>query len=90
MTMDRRDFVKSAAMAAAVAAAQGGAARAAAPAMAALDDVTWDKAPCRFCGTGCHVRVGAPGTARVVSIAGDANGGRQQGPALCKGLPRGP
>ena len=20
--------------------------------------MTWDKAPCRFCGTGCHVQVG--------------------------------
>jgi nitrate reductase NapA len=34
-------------------------------------DVTWDKAPCRFCGTGCHVQVGVR-DGRVVAIAGDA------------------
>ncbi len=30
----------------------------------------WDKAPCRFCGTGCHVRVGVK-EGRVVGIQGD-------------------
>jgi nitrate reductase NapA len=33
-------------------------------------DVTWNKAPCRFCGTGCHVQVGVRG-GRVVAVAGD-------------------
>ncbi|RMF42857.1 MAG: nitrate reductase, partial [Planctomycetota bacterium] len=32
--------------------------------------VTWQKAPCRFCGTGCHVRVGTL-DGRVVAIQGD-------------------
>lgn len=32
--------------------------------------VTWNKAPCRFCGTGCHVQVGTK-NGKVVSIAGD-------------------
>ncbi len=32
--------------------------------------VKWDKAPCRFCGTGCHVQVGTE-NGRVVAIAGD-------------------
>ena len=34
------------------------------------DGITWDKAPCRFCGTGCHVRVGVRND-RVVAIEGD-------------------
>jgi nitrate reductase (cytochrome) len=34
------------------------------------DGVRWDKAPCRFCGTGCHVRVGVK-DGRVVAVQGD-------------------
>lgn len=36
--------------------------------------IQWGKAPCRFCGTGCHVQVGVQQSAegkRVVAIAGD-------------------
>ncbi|HEY6556574.1 MAG TPA: molybdopterin-dependent oxidoreductase [Polyangiaceae bacterium] len=33
-------------------------------------DVRWDKAPCRFCGTGCHVQVGVK-NGKVAAIAGD-------------------
>lgn len=32
--------------------------------------LTWDKAPCRFCGTGCGVMVGVKNN-RVVAVAGD-------------------
>jgi nitrate reductase (cytochrome) len=32
--------------------------------------VKWGKAPCRFCGTGCHTQVGVKG-GKVVAIAGD-------------------
>lgn len=32
--------------------------------------ISWDKAPCRFCGTGCHVQVGVQ-DGKVVAIAGD-------------------
>ncbi|MEN8377114.1 MAG: hypothetical protein ABFS34_16950 [Gemmatimonadota bacterium] len=32
--------------------------------------VAWDKAPCRFCGTGCHVQVGVEG-GKVVRLEGD-------------------
>jgi len=71
---DRRSFLKLSAMAAATAVAQG--------ALGAQDPdvgksqalagegVRWDKAPCRFCGTGCHVQVGVQG-GKVVAIAGD-------------------
>ena len=67
--MQRREFVKRSAMAAAVAAASskvGGLAFA----QGDSGGVKWDKAPCRFCGTGCHVQVGVRG-GRVVAIAGD-------------------
>jgi nitrate reductase NapA len=33
-------------------------------------DLTWMKAPCRFCGTGCGVEVGV-GEGRVMSVRGD-------------------
>jgi len=75
MSIDRRTFVKLSALAAA-GAVVGSRARAAsssslpAPATPGLDDITWNKAPCRFCGTGCHVRVGVKAD-KVVAIQGD-------------------
>ncbi|MCL4699841.1 MAG: twin-arginine translocation signal domain-containing protein, partial [Burkholderiaceae bacterium] len=58
--LSRRDFIKHKAAAAAAAAA--GVALPAAPALAqapaGADGVRWDKGVCRFCGTGCGVRVG--------------------------------
>ena len=75
MTTDRRSFLKMSAMAAATAAAAGPMAAEATSVDAdtkrrAGPGVTWDKAPCRFCGTGCHVQVGVRG-GKVVAIAGD-------------------
>ncbi|MGC3957807.1 MAG: molybdopterin-dependent oxidoreductase [Verrucomicrobiota bacterium] len=73
MSIDRRTFVKLSALAAASAAVGGraGAEPSAQPtATPGLDDVTWNKAPCRFCGTGCHVRVGVK-EGKVVAIQGD-------------------
>jgi anaerobic selenocysteine-containing dehydrogenase len=59
-------------MAAAVVVARGGSLDAAPlySAESALEDLQWDKAPCRFCGTGCHVRVGVE-NGKVVAIQGD-------------------
>ncbi|MCA9269443.1 MAG: molybdopterin-dependent oxidoreductase, partial [Planctomycetales bacterium] len=37
---------------------------------AARDDLTWDKAPCRFCGTGCGVEVGVA-DGKVMAVRGD-------------------
>lgn len=69
--IQRREFNKMAALAAASAAAQARAQRAPSAAIPApADGITWDKAPCRFCGTGCHVRVGVKND-RVVAIEGD-------------------
>jgi nitrate reductase NapA len=91
--MERRDFIKGAAMAAATAAL------AAEPALAQLrrsrdggpagpgvprDEVAWDKAPCRFCGTGCHVQVGVR-DGRVVAIQGDAQAAVNRGLLCVKG-----
>jgi nitrate reductase NapA len=83
--MDRRDFIKATAMATAAAAAARLAFHdesAAQPRTAA--GVTWDKAPCRFCGTGCHVQVGVKG-GRVVAIAGDEKAEVNKGLLCVKG-----
>lgn len=76
MKLDRRTFIRLTAMAAATAALDplGAAASPggidAALARRAGDGVEWDKAPCRFCGTGCHVQVGVK-DGKVVATAGD-------------------
>jgi nitrate reductase (cytochrome) len=72
MKMDRREFVKMSALAtaAAVAGLRAGTAGAVELASMGTDGVSWQKAPCRFCGTGCHVRVGVK-NGRVVGIQGD-------------------
>jgi nitrate reductase NapA len=46
--------------------------------------VRWDKAPCRFCGTGCHVQVGVK-DGRVVAIAGDVQAEVNRGLLCVKG-----
>lgn len=88
--MDRREFLKKTAMAGATAAAarlalgrEGGFAEAAPP-PAADPGIKWDKAPCRFCGTGCHVQVGVRG-GRVVSIQGDQKAEVNKGLLCVKG-----
>ncbi|MBI2393593.1 MAG: molybdopterin-dependent oxidoreductase [Deltaproteobacteria bacterium] len=48
------------------------------------DGLTWSKAPCRFCGTGCHVQVGVKG-GKVVSIQGDAKAEVNKGLLCVKG-----
>ncbi len=68
--LDRRSFMKSTAMAAATAVVMRDRAYSL-PVMNSQDsDIAWHKAPCRFCGTGCHVQVGVE-NGKVVSIAGD-------------------
>ncbi len=81
----RRNFMKSAALA--TAAAASGARGISLPVLGANvreDDVTWHKAPCRFCGTGCHVQVGVQ-SGQVVSIAGDINAEVNKGLLCVKG-----
>jgi nitrate reductase NapA len=71
----RRQFIRSAAMAAATSFihSQASADPPKPPGgvpLPMLPDVTWNKAPCRFCGTGCHVQVGVK-DGKVVAITGD-------------------
>jgi nitrate reductase NapA len=92
MQLERRRFLKMSAMAAAtaVAAGPGAAARDAGAAAGAggtesgSEALAWHKAPCRFCGTGCHVRVGVQG-GKVVGIQGDAKAAVNQGLLCVKG-----
>lgn len=82
---DRRTFLKSAALAAATsfAARQHGGAAPLAGASAG-DGIHWDKAPCRFCGTGCHVRVGTR-DGKVVAIQGEPDAAVNKGLLCVKG-----
>ena len=83
--MDRRDFIKATAMATAAAAAARLALHDDADAQPrAAAGVTWDKAPCRFCGTGCHVQVGVK-DGKVVAIAGDQKADVNKGLLCVKG-----
>lgn len=84
--MDRRDFLKSQAVAAAAAA--GGISL---PALAQTSAVagedaalTWSKAPCRFCGTGCGVMVAVKNN-RVVATHGDMQAEVNRGLNCVKG-----
>ncbi len=89
--MDRRDWLKASAMGAATVAAsrlaEGAAkskARLASPHAREEGGVVWDKAPCRFCGTGCHVQVGVE-AGRVVAIQGDQHAEVNRGLLCVKG-----
>ena len=90
MQANRRDFLKTQALAASAAAAGipivAAAAPAAAPAAASAADgaVRWDKAPCRFCGTGCAVMVGVQ-EGRVVATQGDPDAPVNRGLNCIKG-----
>jgi nitrate reductase NapA len=83
MKLDRRDFIKSSAIAATAAAA--GVATGSEPAAARGEaDIRWDKAPCRFCGTGCSVLVGVKND-RVVATQGDPDAPVNRGLNCIKG-----
>lgn len=84
MKFTRRDFVKANAIAATAAAAgitvpglQGALAQ-------GTDTIRWDKAPCRFCGTGCSVLVGTK-DGRVVATQGDPDAPVNRGLNCIKG-----
>ncbi|AJE02263.1 periplasmic nitrate reductase subunit alpha [Geobacter pickeringii] len=71
MEWTRREFLKATAAAAAFAAAGGGVTRPGeAGATVDREGITWGKAPCRFCGTGCGVLVGVK-DGRIVATKGD-------------------
>jgi nitrate reductase NapA len=85
MNVDRRSFLKTSAMAAATAAAASKVIGK--PVHAAnlnSGPLKWDKAPCRFCGTGCHVQVGVR-NGKVEAIAGDPDADVNKGLLCVKG-----
>jgi nitrate reductase NapA len=90
MSQNRRAMLKSAAMAAAGSMVAG---KMSLPVVHADQDVSdlpsgeglqWNKAPCRFCGTGCHVQVGVE-DGRVVAVAGDKAADVNKGLLCVKG-----
>ena len=82
MKLNRRDFIKANAAAAAMSAAG-----LSAPGTAVAqgkEDIRWDKAACRFCGTGCGVLVGTQ-DGRVVATQGDPDAPVNRGLNCIKG-----
>jgi nitrate reductase (cytochrome) len=84
--LNRRDFVTSAALAAgaALAAQQRAGAQPPRTELPVIPEATWNKAPCRFCGTGCHVQVAVKDN-RVVAVAGDRQADVNKGLLCVKG-----
>lgn len=84
MKLTRRNFIKSNAIAA-TAVAAGVTIPGVKQALAKTkDDIRWDKAPCRFCGTGCSVLVGTK-EGRVVATQGDPDAPVNRGLNCIKG-----
>jgi nitrate reductase NapA len=83
---DRRSFVQATALSAAsaVLAQKMEAKQPPRSELPVIPDATWNKAPCRFCGTGCHVQV-AVKDGRVVAIAGDRQAEVNKGLLCVKG-----
>jgi len=83
MSISRREFIKNNAATAAATAA--GISLPVKLAMAATaDEIRWDKAPCRFCGTGCSVLVGTQ-EGRIVATQGDPDAPVNRGLNCIKG-----
>jgi len=83
MKFNRRDFIKTNAVLA-TAAAAGVTLSATKQADATDNKVRWDKAPCRFCGTGCGVMVGVE-NGRIVATQGDIKAPVNRGLNCIKG-----
>ena len=86
MDADRRAFLRTAAMAAATATVTREQSAFALPVVDSTgkDELEWNKAPCRFCGTGCHVQVGVK-EGKVVAVAGDKHADVNKGLLCVKG-----
>ncbi|QQE09992.1 molybdopterin-dependent oxidoreductase [Planctomycetota bacterium] len=93
MSLGRREFIKAAALSAASASIATQSSSLSASSTVSLPvveeppkipGVKWDKAPCRFCGTGCHVMVGVEND-KVVAIAGDQKAAVNKGLLCVKG-----
>ncbi|MBF0446181.1 MAG: nitrate reductase catalytic subunit NapA, partial [Magnetococcales bacterium] len=85
MKLTRREYIKSNAIAAAAAAA--GVSLPATKVLAGPQEhgnIRWDKAPCRFCGTGCSILVGTQ-NGRIVATQGDPDAPVNKGLNCIKG-----
>jgi nitrate reductase NapA len=80
----RRDVLKASAAAATLAVATGEAGTALAQSGPGDAGIKWDKAPCRFCGTGCSVLVGTK-AGKVVATQGDPDAPVNRGLNCIKG-----
>jgi nitrate reductase NapA len=83
MSLSRRDFLKAHAVAAA-ASVSGIPVKTLAAEPPKESDIKWDKAACRFCGTGCSVLVGTR-DGRVVATQGDPESEVNRGLNCVKG-----
>jgi len=84
MKLNRRDFIKSQAIAAAATAAGISTPMAYAAKQKEDDEINWDKIPCRFCGTGCSVLAGTR-DGRIVATQGDPDADVNKGLNCIKG-----
>ncbi|MEB6336347.1 nitrate reductase catalytic subunit NapA [Serratia rhizosphaerae] len=84
MKLSRRDFMKANAAAAAAAAAGLTIPTVAQAVVGGSEEIKWDKAPCRFCGTGCGVLVGTQ-NGRIVASQGDPDAPVNRGLNCIKG-----
>ena len=86
MSLNRRDFIKANAVAAAAATAGMAIPTTvlSAEQAGAKNAVRWDKAACRFCGTGCSVLVGVQND-KVVATQGDPDAPVNRGLNCIKG-----
>ncbi len=84
MKLTRRDFIKSHAIAATASAAGITVPGVSEALVVNKDHIRWDKAPCRFCGTGCSVLVGTL-DGRVVATQGDPESPVNRGLNCIKG-----
>lgn len=86
MKLSRRDFVKAQAVASAAVAAGVSVPASATNIITKSSDseIHWDKAPCRFCGTGCSVMVGTQNN-KVVATQGDPEAPVNRGLNCIKG-----
>ncbi len=82
MKLSRREFMKNNAILAATSAA--GLAIPVKNVLAVDNSIRWDKAPCRFCGTGCSVLVGTK-NGKVVASQGDPDAEVNRGLNCIKG-----
>ena len=82
--VDRRAFLQSSAGAVAAFSLRDQALAAELAAPSNAPELKWEKAPCRFCGTGCGVEVGVQG-GRVQAVRGDEKSPVNRGLLCVKG-----